>query len=105
MESLISSDIAASVEDSLTSSICIVDLAGQIVGVNRAWVEFSLSNGGSNDKGYLGTNYFDACRSRGARPLRSRAGSVRGCAGCSMGRTRSSKRNTLATPLMSSAGF
>lgn len=36
LKGLISSDFAASVVDSLTSSICIVDLAGTIVGVNRA---------------------------------------------------------------------
>jgi diguanylate cyclase (GGDEF)-like protein len=66
LKGLISSDIAASVVDSLTSSICIVDLAGTIVGVNRAWMEFNATNGGTSDDGYVGANYLDVCgRSQG----------------------------------------
>lgn len=39
----------------------ILDHAGRIVAVNRAWREFAEANGGDPDA-YLGWNYLDACR-------------------------------------------
>lgn len=62
MEALNKEDLAVSVMDALTSNICVVDLAGQIIAVNRAWLEFSSGNSGAGESAYLGTNYLDVCR-------------------------------------------
>lgn len=63
MGTLIAEDMAASVMDALTSNICVVDLTGEILAVNRAWLEFSASNAGGAERVYLGTNYLNVCRS------------------------------------------
>lgn len=62
MEALIKEDLAVSVMDALTSNICVVDPAGKILAVNRAWLEFSSSNAGAGESAYLGTNYLDVCQ-------------------------------------------
>jgi len=62
LEALNKEDLAVSVMDALTSNICVVDLAGQIIAVNRAWLEFSSGNSGAGESAYLGTNYLDVCR-------------------------------------------
>jgi len=62
LEALIKKDLAVSVMDALTSNICVVDPAGKILAVNRAWLEFSSSNAGSGESAYLGTNYLNVCR-------------------------------------------
>jgi len=49
--------------DALTSNICVVDLSGEILAVNRAWMQFSASNAGGAELAYLGTNYLNICRS------------------------------------------
>ncbi len=63
MGNLIADSLAASVMDALTSNICVVDLAGEILAVNRAWMEFSATNEGGAGEAYLGTNYLNVCRS------------------------------------------
>jgi len=63
MAALIAEDLAVSVVDALTSSICVVNLGGQILAVNRAWMEFSRSNAGGGEEAYLGTNYLKVCQS------------------------------------------
>jgi diguanylate cyclase (GGDEF)-like protein len=62
LEALIKGDLAASVMDALTSNICVVDTAGKILAVNRAWLEFSSSNAGAGESAYLGTNYLNVCQ-------------------------------------------
>lgn len=52
--------LAESIIDALTSNICVVDLSGKIVTVNRAWAEFSARNAGGAD--YVGTSYLDVCQ-------------------------------------------
>jgi diguanylate cyclase (GGDEF)-like protein len=62
MEALIVEGLAASVMDALSSSICVVDLTGDILAVNRAWLNFSSNNAGGGATTYLGTNYLNVCR-------------------------------------------
>jgi diguanylate cyclase (GGDEF)-like protein len=50
---------AAAVLDALTASICVLDLNGNIVGVNDAWRRFSATNSGTGD--YVGANYLEVC--------------------------------------------
>ncbi len=63
MEGLIAENLAESVMDALSSNICVVGLTGEILAVNRAWMDFSKSNAGGAEPVYLGTNYLDVCRS------------------------------------------
>lgn len=58
----IAENLAVSVMDALASNICVVDLTGEILAVNRAWTEFSASNAGGVEQAYLGTNYLNVCR-------------------------------------------
>jgi diguanylate cyclase (GGDEF)-like protein len=62
MSALIGESLAVYVVDALTSNICVVDLTGEIVAVNRAWMEFSASNAGGADRAYVGTNYLAVCQ-------------------------------------------
>ncbi|WP_162224677.1 PAS domain-containing sensor histidine kinase [Halorussus amylolyticus] len=50
--------------DALPSQVAMLDPTGRIVFTNRAWREFSVSNGGG-DRDYVGENYFDACERSG----------------------------------------
>ncbi|WMS42228.1 GGDEF domain-containing protein [Acuticoccus sp. MNP-M23] len=60
--SFIDEKLAVSVVDALTSNICVVDLSGKIIAVNRAWMEFSAANGNGVEQTHLGINYLDLCR-------------------------------------------
>ena len=62
MGALIAEDLAVSVMDALVSNICVVDLNGDILAVNRAWMEFSAANAGGGKQTYVGTNYLNVCR-------------------------------------------
>lgn len=45
------------------SQICLLDMAGVIRMVNRAWCSFSQANGGDvSDDAYVGRNYLDICQ-------------------------------------------
>lgn len=63
MEGLIAENMAGSVMDALSSNICVLAPSGEIIAVNRAWMEFSKSNGGGVESTFVGTNYLDVCRS------------------------------------------
>lgn len=54
--------LTGAVLDALTSQICILDTAGTIQFVNRAWREFALENGGSPLHDDIGCSYLDVCR-------------------------------------------
>ena len=62
MGALIADDLAVSVIDALVSNICVVDLNGDILAVNRAWMEFSAANAGGGKQTFIGTNYLNVCR-------------------------------------------
>jgi diguanylate cyclase (GGDEF)-like protein len=71
----IKDSLAVAVMDALTSHICVVDPAGVIIAVNRAWMSFSEDNSGDGRRAYAGVNYLDVCRqatgpaSAGAREI------------------------------------
>ena len=48
--------------DSIDSQIAIIDRAGVVVYVNRAWRDFARDNGMPEDHGGVGTNYLHVCR-------------------------------------------
>jgi len=50
-----------SVLDGLRSHVCVIDATGVIVTVNRAWLDFAASNGGSLDDLQEGANYLGVC--------------------------------------------
>ncbi|MDP1772909.1 MAG: PAS domain S-box protein [Methylobacter sp.] len=53
----------ASILDSLTSHIAVLDAQGVIVAVNNAWRQFAKENGLSESgQDMLGVNYLDACK-------------------------------------------
>ncbi len=62
MGSRIDGNLAISAMDALTSSICVVDLEGTIIGVNKAWVAFASSNEGATGDDFIGINYLELCR-------------------------------------------
>jgi diguanylate cyclase (GGDEF)-like protein len=47
--------------DGLRSHVCVIDSAGLIVTVNRAWLDFAVANGGSPDDVREGANYLGVC--------------------------------------------
>lgn len=49
---------ALSVLDGLMSSICVLDMHGTILTVNKAWIEFYAANGGAPDQVHAGMNYL-----------------------------------------------
>lgn len=49
---------ALSVLDGLDASVCVLDMHGTILNVNRSWKEFCLANGGSADVVHEGMNYL-----------------------------------------------
>jgi hypothetical protein len=71
--------------DVLSSHVALLDPDGVIVAVNKAWLDFSASNGGRGD--YVGVNYLEVCKrsasdgSKGA--ARTFAGLTRVLAGSS----------------------
>lgn len=50
-----------SVLDGLRSHVCVIDAAGVIVTVNRAWLDFAADNGGSLNDLQAGANYLGVC--------------------------------------------
>lgn len=50
-----------SVLDGLTSHVCVLDEAGVIVAVNRAWRDFAAANDGHSDRVHEGTSYLRVC--------------------------------------------
>jgi diguanylate cyclase (GGDEF)-like protein len=74
LEALTREALAVSVMDALTSNICVVDRAGHILAVNRAWLEFSSHNSGADESAYLGTNYLNVCRHSTGPASREAAG-------------------------------
>jgi len=63
MKATIDENLAVSVVEALTSNICVVDLTGKILSVNRAWMEFSAGNGGGAEQDYIEKNYLNVCQS------------------------------------------
>jgi diguanylate cyclase (GGDEF)-like protein len=59
---LIEDDLAVAVIDALTSHICVVDPAGIIVAVNKAWSLFTSHNSTARCRDHIGINYLDVCR-------------------------------------------
>lgn len=50
-----------SVLDGLSAHVCVIEATGVIVAVNRAWLDFAVSNGGSLGTLQEGANYLDVC--------------------------------------------
>ena len=48
--------------DSMVGSMCVLDLSGVILAVNRAWVDFGRDNGLLTPCAAVGANYLDVCR-------------------------------------------
>jgi diguanylate cyclase (GGDEF)-like protein len=55
------SELAAAVLDALPDATAVLDAAGTIITVNRAWRMFALDNGGSEASTGVGVNYVDVC--------------------------------------------
>lgn len=49
---------ALSVLDGLSASVCVLDMHGTILAVNRSWKEFYVANGGSAGVLHVGMNYL-----------------------------------------------
>ncbi|MDO9161590.1 MAG: PAS domain S-box protein [Methylococcaceae bacterium] len=52
----------ASILDSLTSQIAVLDAQGVIISVNKAWRSFAKENGWPESNDMLGINYLDVCK-------------------------------------------
>jgi signal transduction histidine kinase len=53
---------ALTVLDSLHQHVALLDRTGEIMAVNRAWVEFGLANGATPERARsIGVNYLDVC--------------------------------------------
>ncbi|MDO9286898.1 MAG: PAS domain S-box protein [Aquabacterium sp.] len=50
-----------SVLDGLTSQVCVLDEAGVIMAVNRAWRDFAAANAGLSNRVHEGANYLAEC--------------------------------------------
>ncbi|WP_333876137.1 PAS domain-containing sensor histidine kinase [Methylobacter sp.] len=61
-----SDDFNASILDSLTSNIAVLDAQGTIVAVNKAWRRFAEENG--NQDILVGINYLDVCQNAFDQP-------------------------------------
>lgn len=48
--------------DSVRSHLAVLSGGGEILNVNRSWLDFAAANGGNPDLTAVGTNYFDVCR-------------------------------------------
>lgn len=51
--------------NSLQAHIAVLDAEGVIVAVNEAWRRFARENGGSDEAGYVGSNYLAVCEAAG----------------------------------------
>ncbi len=47
--------------DALPEHLCVLDEAGVVVAVNRAWRDFAEANGANLARGFLGSNYLEVC--------------------------------------------
>ena len=56
-----SDGLARAVLDALPDATAVLDPAGTIVDVNRAWLMFALDNGGQPELTGVGVNYLDLC--------------------------------------------
>lgn len=54
-------DLAVAVLDALPDATAVLDAAGAIVAVNRAWHMFSIDNGGDAASTGVGANYLEIC--------------------------------------------
>jgi len=52
---------SAALLDAIPDAVALLDAAGVIVGVNRAWNMFALDNGGSVRSTGVGVNYLEVC--------------------------------------------
>ncbi|MCG6122878.1 MAG: GGDEF domain-containing protein [Microvirga sp.] len=78
MAALIPENLAVYVVDSLSSNICVVDRAGTILAVNRAWIEFSANNSGGGVEDYLGASYLNVCENSSGSAAREAAAFSKG---------------------------
>lgn len=71
----VSAASAASILDSLSQHVAVLDRDGVIVGVNRAWDRFAVENGATMQRVgcFVGTSYLEACRDDAQRPDESAA--------------------------------
>lgn len=53
--------IVLEVLDSLLDQIAVLDKDGQIIVVNKSWINFSIENNGDSDKTGIGNNYLTVC--------------------------------------------
>ncbi|WP_400244533.1 hypothetical protein AB3U99_24120 [Niallia sp. JL1B1071] len=51
-----------SVLDSLIDHIAVLDKKGEIIAINKGWINFSIENGGDLSKSGIGTNYLAVCQ-------------------------------------------
>ena len=58
---MMSDGLARAVLDALPDATAVLDSAGTIVDVNRAWLMFALDNGGQPESTGVGVNYLDLC--------------------------------------------
>lgn len=56
-----SETFTASILNSLTAHIAVLDMHGVIIAVNAAWRRFARENGGADSAAYLGANYLTVC--------------------------------------------
>jgi PAS domain S-box-containing protein len=53
--------LAQATLDSINANICVVDNAGEIITINKQWLNFALENDGDIQKVMVGVNYFKVC--------------------------------------------
>ncbi len=53
--------LPAAILDAMPEQICVLDVSGEVIAVNEAWVRFAQDNGVPGGDGFLGANYFDIC--------------------------------------------
>ena len=95
-----SQQFVQSVLDGLTSQVCVLDEAGLVVAVNRAWRGFAAANGGACDRTWVGDDYLGACeRSQDLRATRPEARSSRCPAARGPGREAAAVRARIRLPL------
>jgi PAS domain S-box-containing protein len=52
---------ARAVLDALPQNVAIIDVAGEIIAVNRSWLDFAAANDGRHEAIGPGSNYLDVC--------------------------------------------
>lgn len=89
---LVESSFATEVLDALPDVTAILDHAGTIIAVNRAWRMFAVDNGGRADATGVGTNYFDVCTRAAANGCEDAGEVIRGLKAVLAGATVESDR-------------